>query len=72
MRRIPPCGNPLVRRGALFHPLQHPLQCLPSRCSLLSTAATPAASLAVRNAHPNDRRIAFDDATHTYTLDGSF
>ena len=68
MRRIPPCGNPLVRRGACFHPLQP--QCVPSRCSL-STAATPAASLAVRNAHPNDRRIAFDDATHTYTLDGS-
>ena len=26
--------------------------------------------LALRNAHPRDNRIAFDEATHTYTIDG--
>ena len=36
-----------------------------------SSSIRAASSLASLNAHPNDHRISFDDASHTYTLDGS-
>lgn len=37
----------------------------------ITDGALPWQRLAVRNVHPRDERIAFDEASHTYAIDGS-